>query len=362
MTTILIGLVSLRQSASARAGPPKSFRSVFDYYQSAHLTKADGRGEGSFSQSVNGKGETADASWRGGEMAGEASTDRVSEARVKPYSGVGLGILKKEGKLVVVEVLKDGPAWRSKRTIESGDTLLSINGQDIPNSDVASAQKMLMGPTGTTVFLQFMSQRFGQEYQVEVQRGSASVPAASGKASAIGHDRSERQAGGSGAALGPWATSDADGVVNDRHNNSAVPIKPKTKTRGVDEGASSRSEPSQDEYSRRALDVHLTTDWAVSHAADRERERDDGLVSHYLHAMPGQEHGASHQTDVQTHAMHDAIPGRHVPSQVLRKYSSRSTSQSSPAWSTFHPCLDPRLLLFVTWPLLCRSAGSVVLV
>jgi hypothetical protein len=56
-------------------------------------------------------------------------------------------------RLVVVDVLKGGPASRARPLISAGDTLLSIDGQAVPAADVTAAQKMLMGPTGSSGLL-----------------------------------------------------------------------------------------------------------------------------------------------------------------------------------------------------------------
>ena len=156
-----------------------------DAWGGSNVQVAEGAGHG-----ASGARRVAAGSARGG------ADGSVGTALGLSYSGVGLGICRMRDseepsgfRLVVVEVLKGGPASRAVRGpgggtgggngggISPGDFVLSIDGEIVPNADVATAQKMLIGPTGSKVRLSLLSPSSKREYQVQVTRGPASVDA-----------------------------------------------------------------------------------------------------------------------------------------------------------------------------------------
>lgn len=80
------------------------------------------------------------------------------------YSGVGIEITEKSGKLTVTHVIKDSPA--QKGGVRKGDELLSVDGKTVDN--VNKASKAIVGEEGTDVQLQL--KRGGQKISVTLTR------------------------------------------------------------------------------------------------------------------------------------------------------------------------------------------------
>lgn len=80
------------------------------------------------------------------------------------YSGVGIEITEKSGKLTITHVIKDSPA--QKGGVRKGDELLSVDGKSVDSVDKASQK--IVGEEGTDVQLQL--NRGGQKISVTLTR------------------------------------------------------------------------------------------------------------------------------------------------------------------------------------------------
>ena len=90
------------------------------------------------------------------------------------FSGVGVVLTQKEGKLVVVSTMEGGPAMRAG--ILAGDQILRIEGQLAEKLGVNEASSLLRGDSGAAVGMTVYRPSTRNTLEVELQRESINVP------------------------------------------------------------------------------------------------------------------------------------------------------------------------------------------
>lgn len=90
------------------------------------------------------------------------------------YGGIGVEVLWISGGMSVREVTEGGPAHDVG--IRAGDVISLIDGEDVATMPAADAMAMVRGPVGTSVTLTLTGERFGQPWEVVVDRAAIAVP------------------------------------------------------------------------------------------------------------------------------------------------------------------------------------------
>mmetsp|Transcript_55293 Transcript_55293/g.135406 ORF Transcript_55293/g.135406 Transcript_55293/m.135406 type:complete len:103 (-) Transcript_55293:395-703(-) len=72
--------------------------------------------------------------------------------------------------LAVKSLLKGSPAFRNGG-ISVGDVIMSVDGETVYGKKLAALAEVLLGPPGSTVKLEFRSERGGGTYEVALERG-----------------------------------------------------------------------------------------------------------------------------------------------------------------------------------------------
>ena len=70
------------------------------------------------------------------------------------FDGVGIGITKKEGTLMVISPIEDTPAYRAG--IKAGDYIVKINGKPTKDMGLMDAVKLMRGPAGTQITISIL--------------------------------------------------------------------------------------------------------------------------------------------------------------------------------------------------------------
>jgi len=91
------------------------------------------------------------------------------------YSGIGVEIEERDGKIVVRDVFEDSPAQRAG--IRIGDTLLAVDGIPIEELGLDGVVQHVRGPEGTTVRLRLARPGTDQPYEVTVVRAKVRASA-----------------------------------------------------------------------------------------------------------------------------------------------------------------------------------------
>lgn len=140
------------------------------------------------------------------------------------YSGVGIEITEKSGKLTVTHVIKDSPA--QKGGVRKGDELLSVDGKAVDS--VNKASKAIAGEEGTDV--QLLLKRGGQKISViltrsEVEEDSVSYRYYSGiDGQKIGYIKIRRFRDNTSEdfqdAIDTITENEVDGIIIDVRDNS----------------------------------------------------------------------------------------------------------------------------------------------
>src|SRR3989338_4255793 len=91
------------------------------------------------------------------------------------FEGVGMEIAVRDAVLTVVSPLKGSPA--EKAGIKSGDKVLKIDGTDTHGMDITDAVKKIRGPGGSEVNLTILREAWTAAKEINVTRGSITVPA-----------------------------------------------------------------------------------------------------------------------------------------------------------------------------------------
>ncbi|MDZ4225910.1 MAG: S41 family peptidase [Patescibacteria group bacterium] len=90
------------------------------------------------------------------------------------FSGVGMELGLREGKLVVIAPLKSSPAERAG--ILSGDEIIGVDGRPTEGMAVDEAVKLIRGPKGEPVILTLMREGAVQPLEITVVRDTIVVP------------------------------------------------------------------------------------------------------------------------------------------------------------------------------------------
>ncbi|PJB45485.1 MAG: peptidase S41, partial [Deltaproteobacteria bacterium CG_4_9_14_3_um_filter_44_9] len=70
------------------------------------------------------------------------------------FDGVGIGITKQEGTLMVISPIEDTPAYRAG--IKAGDYIVKINGKPTKDMGLMDAVKLMRGPAGTQITISIL--------------------------------------------------------------------------------------------------------------------------------------------------------------------------------------------------------------
>jgi len=90
------------------------------------------------------------------------------------FSGVGMELGLRDGKLVVVAPLKGSPAERAG--IMSGDEVIGVDGKPTDGLAVDEAVKLIRGPKGTKVTLTLVREGKNEPFEVVITRDTISIP------------------------------------------------------------------------------------------------------------------------------------------------------------------------------------------
>lgn len=99
------------------------------------------------------------------------------------FSGIGLSVIGVRQGLRVVEVFKRSPAEAAG--IESGDTIVSVEGKPISGQSSAEATKLIKGPEGTQVTIGVRDAKTGKRRELTITRAEVSLPNVSSGAKTV---------------------------------------------------------------------------------------------------------------------------------------------------------------------------------
>jgi len=88
--------------------------------------------------------------------------------------GVGIWVLQKEGKVVVVSPIKDTPAFEAG--IEAGDQIIAVDGMNIEGMDIDKVISMIRGEEGTGVRLTVLKNSTKEIVEISLTREKFKVP------------------------------------------------------------------------------------------------------------------------------------------------------------------------------------------
>lgn len=80
-------------------------------------------------------------------------------------TGIGVTISSISGKIVILDVLKNTPA--SKAGIKAGDVLTKVNGKDVHGLDLSDVSKLIRGPIGSVVGVEFIRDKKKISYNIQ---------------------------------------------------------------------------------------------------------------------------------------------------------------------------------------------------
>lgn len=80
-------------------------------------------------------------------------------------TGIGVTISSISGKIVILDVLKNTPA--NKAGIKPGDILTKVNGKDVHGLDLADVSKLIRGPIGSVVGVEFIRDKKKISYNIQ---------------------------------------------------------------------------------------------------------------------------------------------------------------------------------------------------
>ena len=80
-------------------------------------------------------------------------------------TGIGVTISSISGKIVILDVLKNTPA--NKAGIKSGDILTKVNGKDVHGLDLSDVSKLIRGPIGSVVGVEFLRDKKKISYNIQ---------------------------------------------------------------------------------------------------------------------------------------------------------------------------------------------------
>lgn len=80
-------------------------------------------------------------------------------------TGIGVTISSISGKIVILDVLKNTPA--NKAGIKPGDILTKVNGKDVHGLDLSDVSKLIRGPIGSVVGIEFLRDKKKISYNIQ---------------------------------------------------------------------------------------------------------------------------------------------------------------------------------------------------
>jgi carboxyl-terminal processing protease len=116
----------------------------------------------------------------------EENLQRFNDAISGRFSGIGLSVTEVKRGLRADRVFHGSPAARAG--IESGDVIVSVNGDSIEGVDSGVATTKIKGPEGTDVVVGVLRPRTGKVRDLRLTRASVSLPITSSKVKTVdGH-------------------------------------------------------------------------------------------------------------------------------------------------------------------------------
>ncbi|MFZ0931624.1 MAG: S41 family peptidase [Syntrophobacteraceae bacterium] len=89
------------------------------------------------------------------------------------FTGVGIEVRMKEGRVVIVAPLEDSPAQRAG--LQSGDVIVKVDEKDVLGLPLDEVIKRIMGRPGTVVSLTILSPKTGQTRTVSLVRAAITI-------------------------------------------------------------------------------------------------------------------------------------------------------------------------------------------
>ena len=91
--------------------------------------------------------------------------------------GIGIQVASRSGHVVIVAPIPGSPAQQAG--LKAGDTIVSVDGQDIADGSLTQAGTLIRGPAGTSVTLSVVHQGDATPVDVTVTRATITVPSIS---------------------------------------------------------------------------------------------------------------------------------------------------------------------------------------
>lgn len=103
---------------------------------------------------------------------------RQDDSASGQYGGIGITLDIRDQRLVVKDLVEDGPAWQGG--VKRGDLILEVNDQPVKGHPLVESMNALLGAPGTTVTVQFQSGDYPPR-DVELTREYIVMPSAEGE-------------------------------------------------------------------------------------------------------------------------------------------------------------------------------------
>ncbi len=103
---------------------------------------------------------------------------RQDDSASGQYGGIGVTLDIRDQRLVVKDLVEDGPAWQGG--VKRGDLILEVNDQPVKGHPLVESMNALLGAPGTTVTVQFQSGDYPPR-DVELTREYIVMPSAEGE-------------------------------------------------------------------------------------------------------------------------------------------------------------------------------------
>jgi carboxyl-terminal processing protease len=94
------------------------------------------------------------------------------------YSGVGIEVGFRDGRLTVIAPIEGSPAARAG--VRPGDVIVSVNGVEVDGRSVFDVEEMLMGPPGTAVRLRMLRRSVPEPVTFKLKRGPVRIASVRG--------------------------------------------------------------------------------------------------------------------------------------------------------------------------------------
>ena len=177
------------------------------------------------------------------------------------YSGVGLEVSMRDGKVTVIAPFENSPAARAG--VRSGDVITAIDGINVSADTLQDAVTKMRGPAGSSVSLSIERATFEHPLQFDLTREQLDVTSVRGELLAPGlahltirqfHNRTARELEAKLQYLAEENLTPLDGIVLDLRNNpgglldSAIAVADLFLDRGVIVSARGRGDDAAFEY------------------------------------------------------------------------------------------------------------------